>query len=74
MKTYGECTYNSTLLDLDTKREWSASRPDRFIPGDITSGTKLDIMLGRPQSRCGRCGKQKDLLPLSGIEPRSSSP
>jgi hypothetical protein len=27
-----------------------------------------------PQSRCGRCGEEKNLSPLPGIEPRPSSP
>jgi hypothetical protein len=31
-------------------------------------------MLGGPQSRSGRCGVKKNLLSLSGIEPRPSSP
>jgi hypothetical protein len=30
----------------------------------------LDRRLVGPQSRCGRCGEGKNLLPLSGIESR----
>jgi hypothetical protein len=33
----------------------------------------LDRKLRRPQSRSGRCGEKKNLLPLPGIEPRQSS-
>jgi hypothetical protein len=30
----------------------------------------LDKRLGGPQSRFGRCGKEKNLLPPPGIEPK----
>jgi hypothetical protein len=33
----------------------------------------LDRTLGRPQSRSGRCGEEKNLEPLAGIELRPSS-
>jgi hypothetical protein len=36
----GEWRYSSTILDLGTRwRDWSASRPDRFIPGKISRCT-----------------------------------
>jgi hypothetical protein len=48
--------------------EWSASRPGRF------PRYPLDRRLGGPQSRSGRCGEEKNLLPLPGIELRPPSP
>jgi hypothetical protein len=33
----GEWRYSSTILDLGIR--WSASRPGRFIPGEISLGT-----------------------------------
>jgi hypothetical protein len=50
-------------------REWSASRPDRFTPGE-SSGYPMDRTLFGPQSRSGRCEVQKHLLLLLGIEHR----
>jgi hypothetical protein len=52
--------------------EWSASRPGRFTPGEEPQ-YPLDRRLGGPQSRSGRCGEEKNLLPLPGIETRLSS-
>jgi hypothetical protein len=68
MKTYcgeGECRYSFTILDLGTR--WSASRP---------GGPRypMDRRLGGPQSRSRRCGDEKNLFPLLGMEPRPSNP
>jgi hypothetical protein len=63
MKTYAECRYNSThsLTSALDVCEWSASRPERFIPSERTPGG--------PQSRSGRGGKEKISEPLPRIEP-----
>jgi hypothetical protein len=54
--------------------EWPASRPGCSAPGERAPGTQFDMRLGGPKSRSGRCGVQKNLLPLPGIEPQPSSP
>jgi hypothetical protein len=37
----GEWRYSATILDLGKNGdEWSASRPSRFTPGEIPSGTR----------------------------------
>jgi hypothetical protein len=51
--------------------KWSASRPDRFTPGERAPRHPLDRRLSWPQSRSGRCGEEKNLLP-TGIELRPS--
>jgi hypothetical protein len=60
-------------LALD-ESEWSASRHGRFIPGERDPQYPLDKRLGGPQTRSRNCGGEKDFLPLSGIQPQSSSP
>jgi hypothetical protein len=44
----------------------------------LSGGKQLPVSLYRklsgPQSWCGRCGVDKHLLPLPGIEPRQSCP
>jgi hypothetical protein len=55
-------------------REWSASRFCCFTPG---KEPPLDRRVCGPQSRSvpsGRCTKEKNLLPLPGVEPWFSSP
>jgi hypothetical protein len=52
---------------------WSASRLGRFILQGKNPRYPLDRRLGGPQSRSGRCGLEKNLLPLPGIEPQISS-
>jgi hypothetical protein len=47
--------------------EWSASRLGRITPGKIVPRYKLYRKLGGPQSRSGRCGKEKN-LPLPELE------
>jgi len=37
-------------------REWSASRPGRFIPGRKSPGYEMDRRLVEPQRRFGRGG------------------
>jgi hypothetical protein len=50
--------------------EASASRPGRFTPRGKRPQCPLDKRLGGLQSQSGRCGVEKNLLPLPGIEPR----
>jgi hypothetical protein len=50
--------------------EWSAS-----LPGRCTVGKRAPVPIGWEagwQNQPGRCGEQRTLLPLSGIEPRPS--
>jgi hypothetical protein len=59
MKAYGGSggivpLFLTTALDVN---EWSASRPGRF-----THGENVPV----PQSRAGRCVKEKSILPLPG--------
>jgi hypothetical protein len=51
--------------------EWSASCPDRFIPGGYPL---VGRRLGGPQNLSGRCGVEKNVFPSPGIEPRPCSP
>jgi hypothetical protein len=71
----GEPTYSSTILDLGTGAEWSASCLRRFTAGESAPSTHWieDRRLCGPQSPSGRCGIDKHLLTLPGIEPRPSS-
>jgi hypothetical protein len=48
--------------------EWSASRPGSFTPRKKPPPPPypLDRWLGGPQSRYGRCGKEKNILPPAG--------
>jgi hypothetical protein len=48
--------------------EWSASRPNRFIPGKINSGTLQDRRVNGPQNSSG-VGEDK-ILPILGLELR----
>jgi hypothetical protein len=49
--------------------EWLASRRSRCAPMDIACGTFSDR---GPQSRSGRLGEEKHLLPLPESNPNSS--
>jgi hypothetical protein len=61
-----EWTYSSTTSALDGgERQLHPRRYSQRYP--------LDRRLGGLQSRCGRCGEEKNLLPRPGIKPRSSS-
>jgi hypothetical protein len=35
-----ELKYSSTIIELGTRRKWSASRPGLFIPGEMTPGNQ----------------------------------
>jgi hypothetical protein len=53
--------------------EWSASRPGRFTPGESAPSTNWFGGWVGPTAGLDVTGKRK-ILPLPGIEPRSSSP
>jgi hypothetical protein len=63
-------TFMISALDRDT---WSASRLGHFIPGKEPR-YPLGRRLSRSQNRLGRCGGEKDLFPLPGIDPGPPSP
>jgi hypothetical protein len=59
MKTWGSGVIAPPFLILALEgREWSASRPGRFTPGEIYP---LDSGLGVSQRRSGRRGEEKNL-------------
>jgi hypothetical protein len=65
----GEWRYSSTVLDFDTR--WVVS----FAPWPLYPRVKsprylLDMRLGGPQRRSGRCEENKNILPLLKMEPR----
>jgi hypothetical protein len=64
------CSCNS----CSTHMRAPASRPGRYTPRGNSPRCPLDKRLGMPQSRSGRCGEDKNFLPLPGIESRLSSP
>jgi hypothetical protein len=66
----GEWRCSSTILDLGTRWRWVVS----LTPRPLYPRYPLDRRLGGPQSRSGRSGEEKNLLPLPEIEPRLSSP
>jgi hypothetical protein len=51
---------------------WPASCPSHFTPGERASQYPLDRRLGGPQGWSGHY-EEKNLLPMPGIEPQSSS-
>jgi hypothetical protein len=65
MKTYGNEGITPTFLTcaLDGG-EWSASNPSRVIPRESPVLIGQCVGLGRS----GRCGEEKNLSPLPGIE------
>jgi hypothetical protein len=56
------------ILDLDIG-EQSASRHKRFYSLGKGHSYQFFIWLDANHSRSERCGKQKNVLPLPGIEP-----
>jgi hypothetical protein len=64
-KCMGEWRYSSTILDLFTRCRWVVSftlLP--LYPRRKNSLHPLDMRLGGPQSRSGRCGKGKKSWPF----------
>jgi hypothetical protein len=71
----GEWKYSATILDLSTGWRWVVSFTYRpLYPRGKNPRCPLDRRLGGPQSRSGLWGEEKNLLPLSEIGPRPSSP
>jgi hypothetical protein len=65
MKKYGEWRCTSTILDLGTRWARVASfKPLPLYPQVKSLQYPLDRRLDRPQSRFGRCGFEKNILPL----------
>jgi hypothetical protein len=65
---YGSCSFTTSALDGD---EWSASHPGRALPPEKEPMVPIVQEAGWPQSQSGHRGLRKNLLALSGIEPRS---
>jgi hypothetical protein len=71
----GDFRYISTILDLGTRRRWVISFTSRPLclqgksPPIPTCTKKLSVL----QSRRGRCGAQKNIIPFPGIEPGRSA-
>jgi hypothetical protein len=65
----------SIILDLGTKSWWvvSFTRRPPYTKGNSPQ-FPLETMLSRFQSQSRRCGEEENLLPLTQIEPRPSSP
>ena len=71
-KAYRRCRATAPLiLNLGTTWRWSTSSPCRLTPRKEPRYPPKK-WLGGPQSRSGRCGEQKNILPLPGLEPRNS--
>jgi hypothetical protein len=65
-----KCRYSSIILDLGSRWRWVISfTPWPLYPQGKSPRYPLDRWLARPQNRCGRCGVEKRLSFLSGIEP-----
>jgi hypothetical protein len=65
----GECRYSSTILDIGTRWRWVVSLiSGLFTPKKIAPRYPLDIFLGGPQSRSGRCGAEKNILLLTTVQ------
>jgi hypothetical protein len=77
MKTYGgvDVQIHVYLTLALVGGKWSASRPDRFTPGERAPVYALDRRLGGPQSQSGRRGEEKipDFTGTRTPTPRSSS-
>jgi hypothetical protein len=70
MRTYGVQMYSSTILDLGTRLSLVVS----FTFRSLYTMYLLHRRLGGSQSRSGRYGVEKNLLPLPRIDPRLSIP
>jgi hypothetical protein len=68
------CSSYSFLTSTLDGGEWSALSPAALYHRGKSPRYPLDKRLGGPQSLSGRRGLKKNPLPLSGIEPRLSSP
>jgi hypothetical protein len=65
LRRTGEWRYSSTILDLGTCWRWAVSfTPRPLYPRECRRRYPLDRRLGGPQSRFGRCGEERNLVPL----------
>jgi hypothetical protein len=67
------CSYSFSTSALDAGLSGQRHAPAALYPRERSRRYPLNRRLGGPQSRSGRRGWKKNPLPLSGIEPRSSS-
>jgi len=76
MKTYWEVEvqFHAFLISVLDRGYLSASRPNRFTPGERILWYSLDRRLGGLQSQSGCGGEDKNFQPLPRIESQSSSP
>jgi hypothetical protein len=65
MKRYWDGGRAPRILELGTSRRWIVS----FMFRPLYPRYPLDRRLGRPRSRSGRSGEEKNSKPLPGIEP-----
>jgi hypothetical protein len=65
--------YNSTVLDLSTMQESSASRLSRFTPGKTTTDAHWIVGWFGTQSRSGRRVEEKNLTPTGNRTPAFQS-
>jgi hypothetical protein len=70
----GDWRNNSSILDLGSSWSEVSFKPRLLYLRGKRPQYPLHRWLDGPQSRSGNCEVQKNLLPLSGIEPRPSSP
>ena len=75
MKAYRgeEVKRHSFLRSALDEGEWSTSRPNRLTPGK-KFGSQMNRGMDGSQGTSRRSGKAINLLPLTGIDPGSSSP
>jgi hypothetical protein len=74
-KTCGEWRYNSRILNLGTWCKWVISFTHRPLHPRVKGlWYPLNRRRGGPQSQSGGGGKEKNSLPLPGMEPRQFSP
>jgi hypothetical protein len=70
----GDGFMGTRFIDLDTSWRWLVSFKPRPLYSRKSPRYTLIKRVSWPQSRSGRCGIEKNLLPQSRIEPWSSSP
>jgi hypothetical protein len=68
----GKWKYSFTILDLGSRWIVQLNVPAALPPWKEPR-CPLDRTLREPQSQSGRCGVEKNLVPLPGIEQRPSS-
>ena len=76
---YGSITGNRVLASLILTStadggDWLTARPGCSTPLDTDPDNHKKWRLSGPQMKLGRFGKDKNTLPLNGIEPRSVQP